>query len=44
MKTIFRLIDHYIERLDTEFDADVIEKYTEFIDYLTEVLLKDIFE
>ena len=40
---ILRLIDHYLDRLSTVDNEQMIQRYEDFVDYLTEAIVKDLF-
>ena len=40
---ILRLIDYYLERLEDADVEKVINRYEDFVDFLTELLLKEFF-
>ena len=41
---IYGLIDHYLDKLSTAKHEEIIQRYEDFIDYLTEMIIKDAFQ
>ena len=41
---VFQLIEHYLEKLVTTENEILLDRYEEFIDYLTEMIFKEVFK